>query len=75
MKHLSIFTRAVFLFCLLAFSSAAFAQPDPCTDPDIICPIDDYYPVLFLVVIAAAGVKSYMQKKKLAGQASGHQAL
>ncbi len=42
-----------------------FPPPNPCPDPSYPdCPIDDYYPLLLMVVIIIAAIRAWKQHKK-----------
>ena len=65
---MKIFSRivvsALLMACFFLLPIAVVAQPiDPCTDPDLPCPIDSNLIVLMFAAVAIAGKKAYDYKK------------
>ncbi|MEO9145249.1 MAG: hypothetical protein ABI237_06785 [Ginsengibacter sp.] len=71
MKHYSnyILSIAFLLILFIGFPFLVHAQPDPCTDPDLNCPIDGGLSAL-LVIGVGYGIKKYKDNRKSSMQSS-----
>lgn len=65
MKHYSsyLLSIAFFLLLLIGLPTLVHAQPDPCTDPDLGCPIDGGLSAL-LVIGVGYGIKKYKDTRR-----------